>query len=79
MPVFRHRDHEGRHRRRRLIRPGETYTVDDEDDGDGIELEQVDRREEPPVEVQGEPWGWPDDKPRRPKGWREDGIYDGSR
>lgn len=82
--TFRHRHHLGRHHRRRLIRPGETYTVDDEDDGDGIELEQVDRRDEPPVEVQGEPWGWTKPGPR-PRGWpgpdhsRDDpGPFDGS-
>jgi hypothetical protein len=60
---------------RSLIRRGETYTVDDEDQGDGIELEQVPPYDAPPVDVQGEPWGWtkPGDKPR---GWRKDGRYE---
>jgi hypothetical protein len=54
---------------RRKIRDGDEYTIDD-----NIELEEVERRPEPPVDIQGEPWGWtkPGDKP---KGYREDGKY----
>jgi hypothetical protein len=56
-----------RRRRRRLVRDGDEYTVDEEN-RDEIELELPERREEPPVDVQGEPWGWTKDGPR-PKGW----------
>lgn len=66
---------------RRLVRDGDEYTIDEEDT---IELELRDRREEPPVEIQGEPWGWTKDGPR-PKGWPgpdhpidEPGPFDGS-
>jgi hypothetical protein len=74
-----------RHRRhpRRLIRPGDTYIIVELERGE-VELEQVPPRPEPPVEVQGEPWGWTKDGPR-PKGWpgpdanRDDpGPYDGA-
>lgn len=70
-------------RRRRRIREGDTYTITEEDN-DEIELELPERRPEPPVEVQGEPWGWTKDGPR-PKGWPgpdhrrdEPGPFDGS-
>jgi hypothetical protein len=72
-----------RWRNRRLIRDGEEYTIDEEDRGE-VELDLPERRPEPPVDIQGEPWGWtkPGD---RPKGWpgpdqsRDDpGPYDGS-
>jgi hypothetical protein len=53
----------------RTVRAGEEYTADDE-----VELEQPEPVEEPPVEVQGEPWGWTKPGPR-PRGWREDGKY----
>jgi hypothetical protein len=59
--------------RRRLVGDGDEYT-DDELQRDEIELEHAERRPEPPVEVQGEPWGWTKPGPR-PKGWREDGRY----
>ena len=62
--------------RRRLIRDGDAYTLAEDDRGE-IELEQVTPFPEPPVDVQGEPWGWTKPGPR-PKGWREDGRY-GSR
>jgi hypothetical protein len=72
----------GRHRRR-LIRAGDEYTQDELDRGE-VELEQAPRRPEPPVEVQGEPWGWTKPGPR-PRGWpgpdanRDDpGPYDGA-
>jgi hypothetical protein len=58
-----------RRRKRRLVRAGETYTIDEDCD-----LEQVEPYPEPPVEVQGEPWGWLKDGPR-PRGWRRDGKY----
>ena len=60
-------------RRRRIIRDGDEYTIDELDRGE-VELEEVPPRPEPPVEVQGEPWGWTKPGPR-PKGWREDGRY----
>jgi hypothetical protein len=58
---------------RRLVSPGEEYTSDELRAG-LVELEEVPPRPEPPVEVQGEPWGWTKPGPR-PKGWREDGRY----
>jgi hypothetical protein len=48
---------------RRKIRDGETYTTDED-----VELEEVERRPEPSVEIQGEPWGWTK-AGDRPKGW----------
>lgn len=56
MPIFRHRDEHGQHRRRRLVRSGEAFTSD-ELDADQVELEQVDPTAEPadPAE-QDEPW-----------------------
>jgi hypothetical protein len=52
---------------RRIIRDGDEYTVDEDERGE-IEREEVPRRPEPPVEVQGEPWEWTKPGPR-PKGW----------
>lgn len=79
----RREERRARRRGRRLIRDGDSYTIDEEDRGE-IELEVRDRREEPLVDVQGEPWGWTKDGPR-PKGWPgpdhprdEPGPYDGS-
>lgn len=65
--------------KRRRIREGDEYTIDED-----IELEERQRRAEPPIEIQGEPWGWT--KPgKRPKGWpgparegRDPGPYDGN-
>jgi len=59
----------------RRIRDGDTYTADELDRGE-VELEEVTARPEPPVEIQGEPWGWAKPGPK-PKGWREDGDYGG--
>jgi hypothetical protein len=82
----------GRRRRRRLVRDGDTYTLDELLD-DTVELEERDEDENPPPErTRGEPWGWPDDEEHRerPIGWpgpennpryhnREDpGPFDGS-
>lgn len=60
-----------------------TYTRDEEERGE-IELELPERRPEPPVEVQGEPWGWTKAGPK-PRGWPgpdhrrdEPGPFDGS-
>lgn len=54
---------------RRLVRDGDEYRSDED-----VELELPERREEPPVEIQGEPWGW--SKPGlKPRGWREDRRY----
>jgi hypothetical protein len=60
-------------RRRRLIHSGEEYTADELAAGE-VELEQPEPFPEPPVEVQGEPWGWTKPGPR-PRGWRKDGRY----
>ena len=50
---------------RRIIRVGESYTIDEVD---AIELIEVTQRPAPMIEVQGEPWGWT--KPgNRPRGW----------
>lgn len=62
-----------RRKGRRLVRDGDEYTIDEEDRGE-IELELPERFDEPPVEIQGEPWGWTKPGPR-PRGWREDGQY----
>jgi len=60
-------------RKRRLVRAGETFTTDELAD-DEVELEEVEPYPEPPVEEQGEPWGWT--KPgSRPRGWRLDKLY----
>lgn len=53
--------------RRRLLRDGDEYTIEQEDRGE-VEREEVERFPEPDVEVQGEPWGWTKDGPR-PRGW----------
>jgi hypothetical protein len=77
----------GRHRRR-LIRDGDSYTEEELDRGE-VELDEVDRRDEPPIDVQGEPWEWtkPGDRPRGWPGpvdnpqWRnsdDPGPFDGS-
>lgn len=70
-------------RARRLVRDHDTYDITEED-RDEIELEIPDRRLEPPVDIQGEPWLWTKDGPR-PKGWPgpdhprdEPGPFDGS-
>jgi hypothetical protein len=55
--------------RRRIVHAMEEYRSDED-----VELEQVEPFPEPPVEVQGEPWGWTKPGPR-PRGWREDGRY----
>lgn len=54
---------------RRLVHDGDTYTVDED-----AYLELPERRPEPDVNIQGEPWGWTKGPPY-PKGWREDGQY----
>ena len=45
--------------RKRTIRNGDGYTVDDED----IDLEEVAPNPEIPVDIQGEPWGWTKGEP----------------
>ena len=60
-------------RERRLIRDGDSFTIDEED-RDEIQLEEVMPNEEPPEEIQGEPWGWTKPGPK-PRGLREDGRY----
>ncbi len=53
----------------RRVLAGEEYTADED-----VELDQPDCHEAPPVEVQGEPWGWTKRGPK-PRGWRKDGNY----
>lgn len=67
---------------RRIIEPGMTYTIDEEN-ADEIELRETIPILTPPVDIQGEPWGWTKTGPR-PKGWpgpdenrNEPGPYDG--
>ena len=56
MPIFRHRDDGDGHRRRRLVRSGDTYT-DAELDADEVELEPVDPAAEPADQAEeDEPW-----------------------
>jgi hypothetical protein len=56
MPIFRHRDDGGGHRRRRLVRSGEEFTAA-ELDADEVELEPVDPAAEPPDPAEeDEPW-----------------------
>jgi hypothetical protein len=83
LPGHDRREERRARRRRRIIRDGDSYTIDEELEG-RIEREEVPRRPEPPVEVQGEPWGWTKPGPR-PRGWpgpdanRDDpGPYDGA-
>ena len=78
----RREERRARRHGRRLVRDGDEFTIDEED-RDELEFELAARRAEPPVEVQGEPWGWTKDGPR-PKGWpgpehsRDDpGPFDG--
>jgi hypothetical protein len=60
--------------RRRRIRDGEEYTIDD-----NVELEERNPDPDPPPEeIRGEPWGWTKSGPR-PRGFREDGDYSGDR
>jgi hypothetical protein len=54
----------------RRIRQDEEYTIDE-----NVELEEVKPFDEPPVNIQGEPWGWTK-AGRKPRGWRRDGKYD---
>jgi hypothetical protein len=58
------------HRDRRVVREGEEY----DDTAEEVELDTPDPRPEPPVDVQGEPWGWTKPGPR-PRGFRDDGQY----
>jgi hypothetical protein len=71
-----------RRHERRLVRDGDSYTEDELERGE-VELEEVPRRDEPPVDVQGEPWNWTKGPPY-PRGYpgpdqsRDDpGPYDG--
>jgi hypothetical protein len=60
----------------RRVRPGDSYNIDELDRGE-VELEEVPPNPDPPPEdTRGEPWGWTKPGPR-PRGWREDGNYDG--
>lgn len=62
------------HRRRR-VRDGDSYTIDEEED---VKLIGVDPISDPPdEETRGEPWGWTKGAPF-PRGYREDGRYDGT-
>lgn len=53
----------------RRIEEGDIYEF-----GEDVELAEVPPSEEPPVELQGEPWGWTKPGPR-PRGWRQHGRY----
>jgi hypothetical protein len=82
LPGHDRREERRERRRRRIVRDGDTYTLDEEEHGQA-ELEEVPRRPEPPVDVQGEPWGWTK-AGDRPKGWPgpdhprdEPGPFDG--
>lgn len=62
----------------RRIFEGDEYTILED-----ITLEEVERRQEPPVDIQGEPWGW-NKAGDRPHGWpgpdhgrNDPGPYDG--
>ena len=54
------------------VQAGGSYDATDEDVD--VVLAEPKPAEEPPVEVQGEPWGWTKPGPR-PRGWRRDGKY----
>jgi hypothetical protein len=59
-----------RERVQRRIEEGDIYEF-----GEDVLLVEPQPTEEPPIEVQGEPWGWT--KPgAKPRGWRQDGRYD---
>jgi hypothetical protein len=47
----------------REIRDGDTYTINED-----VKLIEAERRPEPPIDIQGEPWGWTK-KGDRPIGW----------
>ncbi len=53
----------------RRVFEGESYTTDED-----VVLDERKPRPEPPVDVQGEPWGWTKPGPK-PAGWRKDGRY----
>lgn len=69
-------------KRFRRIHEGDEFTIDEELRGE-LEFDVPSPNEEPPVEIQGEPWGW--NKPgNKPRGWpgpdhsRDDpGPFDG--
>jgi len=56
---------------RRIIRDGDTFTIDDEL-SDLIRLDIPEPAPEPPAEIQGEPWGWTKLGPRPPEADRFD-------
>lgn len=71
-------------RNRRVIRDGDSYTIDEET-RDEVEREEANPiPDPPPEETRGEPWGWtkPGERPRGfpgPDHSRDDpGPYDGS-
>jgi hypothetical protein len=84
----RREERRARRHHRRLVYDGDTYTEPELERGE-VELVQVARRDEPDVNVQGEPWDWTK-LGDRPKGWPgpednpewrnedEPGPYDGS-
>jgi hypothetical protein len=70
----RREERRARRHERRLVHRGDTYTIDEDLEGE-IELEEVEPDPDPPPEeVRGEPWGWTKPGPR-PRGWRKDGQY----
>lgn len=63
----------------RRIFEGDEYTVDED-----VVLDEQERRLEPLLEIQGEPWGWTKPGPR-PEGWpgplhsiNDPGPFDGA-
>lgn len=63
---------------RRDVFNGSEFTIDEELAGE-ITLHDIAPIDDPPpVDIQGEPWGWKKPGPR-PLGWRQDGNYDGTR
>ena len=66
-------------RMKRIVRDGDTYTIDDERAGRIQRKEPPPRDDPPPESSRGEPWMWPEDEEHRerPRGWRADGDYYG--
>ena len=67
----------GRHAGRRIIKQGDSFTIDEDEAGEIQREEVMPVPDPPPPETRGEPWGWTKGPPY-PRGWREDGKYDGS-
>lgn len=58
----------------RFVHIGDTYNINEEDEG-GVDLEQVEMTTpEPPEDIEGEPWDWTKDGPRPPARRSDDPI-----